>query len=232
MDTAVCTLAVGKHRFKETYELIETYKKHTSCEVYVYTDTPELLDYNNVIDLKTITNAPLFHQNVFNYNLKGIVSENCYATTNHDRIIYADCDTSVLQDTDILETHFDDCDIAGIHGKFVEAHFGLPPGLKYLAIKDIVKLDDADLLKMKYFNEAFLIFNRSPNTDKLLKIWGYICETVSTLDVNPYPECVEFGIATYLVNDLKIHNLVNGVLKGDSILVTQHRRNTIGVVRR
>ena len=232
MDTAICTLAVGRHTEKDCHNLIESVKKHTGCEVYVY-NAENVIDYDNTTHVEDVTNVPLKFVKIFNYNLKGIVTNHCYNSTGHDRIIFCDSDIMITENTDLLETIFQDCDFCAKFERFNPTHKMNPTWRKYQNLMKILNRSNEDFFEgMTYANESFFICNRSHHTTQFLSRWSDVCEISSKNGINPAFECVELGIALHDSPGLHVENLRGGVLRDNMMLVTRHRGKYIQVIRR
>jgi hypothetical protein len=213
--------------------LIDSIKLNTNCDVYAYTgDRPEVVT-ENIIKVSDITDVSVMHFRTFNYNLKGIITNHCYHTTDYDRIIFLDCDVMITQETDIFESLFNDGDFYAKYERFNPVHKNNPTWLKYKKLMTVLETPNEDFfLGMPYANESFFICNRSDRTSKFLKLWADICEKSSKGRVVPIFECVELGIALHYSEDLNFENLRGGILKDNMLLVTMHRGKDIQVVRR
>ena len=232
MNTAICTLAVGRHTEKDCHNLIESVKKNTGCEVYVY-NAENVIDYENITNVEDVTDVPLNHVKVFNYNLKGIVTNHCYNNTDHDRIIFCDSDIMITEKTDLLETIFDECDFCAKFERFTSTHKLNPTWRKYQNLMKVLKRPEENFFEgMVYSNESFFICNRTDRTDQFLKHWSDICVQSSKHGLNPAFECVELGVALHDSSGLHVENLRGGVLKDNMMLVTRHRGKYIQVIRR
>lgn len=98
MKTILVTLCVGKDRIPQTLKFIKTFNQFTDYDIAVITDTPSSFDKERakVIKLSDITKMAPFvgpGNYIFNYNLKGVVTNFVYDTQpKYDRIIWSDCD--------------------------------------------------------------------------------------------------------------------------------------------
>ena len=175
----------GKHTEKQCYNLIESVTKNTGYDIRVYNGNNIIL-HDNVIDVTEITDVESQYVKVFNFNLKGIVMQHCYETTDYDKIIFCDSDIMITEKTQVFDVNYNDHDFYAKFERFNPTHKHNPTWKKYKRLMEVLGYPEENFFEgMTYANESFFICNRSERTENFLSTWRDICVKSSKGNINP-----------------------------------------------
>lgn len=233
MKTAILTFAVKNDRYHKCADfLVESVKKHTDYDVYVYTDCPRRIKNRKEFhDIKEATDAP-FHSvtvNVFNYHLKSLVFEYFYNNkTEYDKIVYLDADIFFYDNCTFIDEVTNDADFYfRNNSKYWHGHLVGQQKQKFEKLVEVLNLEKSFYDKgLRRGVETIFIANRSIRVRKFIKDWADISRIAIENNILAPYEYMELSIALEKNPEVKVETLTRRSIKNDNSLKILHK-NTV-----